>query len=111
MRKAKAIQTKSRACEVNPVQGSRNSFDVTSPTSGKTYRVYINVEQQIFSCSCDWAMYHPGNSGCSHVVAAINAQAKVDGKSVSAWTPETAQAQHRATLAKFDGLVITQRSN
>lgn len=111
MRKAKAIQTKSRACEVNPVDGKPNTFNVTSSTSGKTYQVYINVASQIFECTCDWAMYHQGNSGCSHVVAAINAQAKVDGKSVSAWTPETAQAQHRATLAQFDGLVITQRSN
>jgi uncharacterized protein (DUF983 family) len=111
MRHAKAIQNKGKKCTVVPVGMAGKAFDVTSCTSGKTYRVYANPASGIFSCGCEYGFHHPGSSGCSHVVAAMEFVAKQKGESTSVFTPDTVGAQHRRRVADFDGICVTQRSN
>lgn len=110
-RKAKVMQVKAKRCTVAPVGMTNNAFNVTSCTSGNTYRVYVNPTSGIFSCSCDWGHYHSGESGCSHVVAAMEYKAQQVGESTSVFTPETVTAQHRRVVASVNGICITQRGH
>jgi uncharacterized Zn finger protein len=111
IKNAKTIQSKSRTNEVHPMDNGR--YSVVSGTSGKVYSVRLNGNGG--TCTCDWAKYRPAGdnrSGCSHVVAAINFAAQVEGAtSVSAWTSEAdAARQHRQTINIGDGVLVTVRA-
>jgi uncharacterized protein (DUF983 family) len=111
MRHAKSIQAKSKKCTVVPVGMAGKAYEVTSPTSGNTYRVYVNPASGIFSCGCDYGHHHPGSAGCSHVVAVFEYIARKQGESTSVFTPDTVGAQHRRRVVDVDGLCVTQRSH
>jgi uncharacterized Zn finger protein len=111
IKNAKTIQSKSRTNEVKQISASL--YEVVSGTSGKVYKVRLAGNGG--TCTCDWAKYRPAGdnrSGCSHVVAAINFAAQVEGAtSVSAWTSEAdAARQHRQTINIGDGVLVTVRA-
>jgi hypothetical protein len=108
IRNAKFVQSKSRQHRVRHLGGQ--AFEVTSGTSGNTYRVTLVGGGA--RCQCKWGNYRPGygKSGCSHVVAVFEYLESQRRRSVSAWTdPEAAARQHRPVLGIGDGVILTSR--
>lgn len=109
-RHAKQLQSKGRTHEVAEL--AQGIFDVTSGTSGKSYRVCVGQHGQGASCSCDWGKYRPANdkaSACSHTLSVYSWLAEREGRRVSAWSSdEEAKRQHKAKTDIGDGVVITK---
>jgi hypothetical protein len=108
----KAIQTKSRGHTVTQVAG--NTFQVTSGTSGETYKVQVYYQDQSGTCTCKWGQYRKHSncyrSGCSHVVAVFDYLESPAGRRVSVWTDEEqARKQHRPMIDIGDGVILTSR--
>lgn len=108
----KSVQTKSRSHEVAQVAG--NTFEVTSGTSGETYKVQVYYQDQSGTCTCKWGQYRKHvncyRSGCSHVVAVFDYLESAAGRRVSAWTDEQqAKRQHKPMIDIGDGVILTSR--
>jgi hypothetical protein len=108
---AKEVQHKSRYHIVHQI--GPNWFKVTDALSGRTYDVNLGLNGG--TCTCAWGQRRPykdHRSGCSHVVAAMNARAGLHGRQISVWNSEkAARRQHRPVVAIGNGLFLTSRPN
>lgn len=105
-RHAKALQSKSRKCQVYPLGSGR--FRVDSP-SGNSYLLHDTADG--VACSCDWSDYHDTTRRpCSHVLAVENWIEESHGRRLSFWaTVDAADRQHRPLRQIGDGVWSTTR--
>ena len=109
IKNAKFIQGKSKTHEV--IENFDGTFKVVSGTSGWIYTVSLTDHGG--TCTCDWGLYRSYSdprSGCSHVVAVIEALEKLAGCKISCWTDLIkARRQHRHMENIGDGMILTYK--
>ena len=107
MRHAKELTKKSRRHQVYTTTDA-TTFDVTSGSSGKVYKVRSLADGR-FWCGCKWHEYHSAGE-CSHVIAVREWLANTEGRHTHAHASkaEARQSHHRLD-DRNDGLWFTSR--
>ena len=106
-RNAKAMDSKSKGHEV--VEVARDTYEVTSGTSGQTYTV--SLRENGGRCTCDWAKYHRRGEAvtCSHVIAVHKWLAAQEGRRATAWASYAeATRQHKPLENIGEGIILTK---
>lgn len=118
IKNAKAIQAKAKKATVK--EGTKHAdgsytIIVTSPTSGNDYAVEVAADGTALSCECEWGNFRPTKDprvACSHASAALDYFEKTNGRTLSFWPEDDANAinrQHRPARNIGDGIAVTSR--
>lgn len=94
----KRLQRAGRKLNVIPRDPERGLYLVESATTpGRCYEVAVDGTALRGSCTCPWAAH--GGINCKHILAALQAHYRMQGR-LSFWrSPADARRQHRRTLA------------